>query len=137
MRYNGIIENKLRIIEEKLEAIESWRIDSLKTFSESTLLQNGAERALQVAVEVMIDVSERILALEKKSPRPTSTENLKALEDMGILQDASIYTAMIRFRNFIVHRYEKVDTEIVYDILQNKLANFRLFIDEIRRSSNP
>lgn len=41
---------------------------------------------------------------------------------------------MIRFRNFIVHRYEKIDQEIVFDILQNKLNLFEQFIDEIRAS---
>jgi len=65
MKYNGVIESKLRIIEEKLEAIYSWNITTFEQFNQSDLLQNAVERALQVAVEVMIDVSERILALEK------------------------------------------------------------------------
>jgi len=39
---------------------------------------------------------------------------------------------MIRFRNFIVHRYEKVDVEIVYSIIKNKLNLFEKFVGEIR-----
>ena len=65
MKYNGIIESKLRIIEEKLVEIESWNIVSFSQLRESSLLQNAVERVLQVCTEVMIDISERILALNQ------------------------------------------------------------------------
>lgn len=132
MKYNGVIESKLRTIEDKLAQIESWKVDSYDVFAGSSLLQNGVERALQVAVEVMIDISERILALENQPPKNSSAESLAALGSLGIIKNPDKYTAMIRFRNFIVHRYEKVDTEIVYDILSTKLVLFRDFIREIR-----
>jgi uncharacterized protein YutE (UPF0331/DUF86 family) len=41
---------------------------------------------------------------------------------------------MIRFRNFIVHRYEKIDPEIIYQIVTNKLYLFTEFVDQIRKS---
>jgi uncharacterized protein YutE (UPF0331/DUF86 family) len=44
------------------------------------------------------------------------------------------YAEMVRFRNFIVHRYEKIDLEIIYGILKNKIFLFRFFIEEIRNS---
>jgi uncharacterized protein YutE (UPF0331/DUF86 family) len=132
MKLNGIIEKKLRTIEENIDAIKNWNINSYKQFSESSLLQRGTERALQVSIEVMIDVSERILALNKITPANTSVENIKKLEELGIIESAEIYSDMIRFRNFIVHRYEKVDVEIVYSIIKNKLQLFEKFVEEIR-----
>jgi len=39
MKYNGIIEAKLRIIEQKLEEIESWNISSFQVLQESTKKQ--------------------------------------------------------------------------------------------------
>ena len=65
MKYNSIIENKLRLLESKISEISSWNIKSFNQLKESSLLQNATERALQVSVEIMIDVSERILATEK------------------------------------------------------------------------
>ena len=56
MKYNNVIENKLRLLEKKLEEIESWNIDSFEKLKESSLLQNAVERALQVAIEIMIDI---------------------------------------------------------------------------------
>ncbi|MBC8488167.1 MAG: DUF86 domain-containing protein [Bacteroidetes bacterium] len=134
MKYNGIIEDKLRIIERKLEEIRSWKIDSFEDFQQSTLLQNAAERALQVAIEVMIDISERILSLKKIPPRNTAAENITQLQKLNIIKSVPEYSDMIKFRNFIVHRYEKIDLEIVYAILKNKLFLFESFIEDIRNS---
>lgn len=132
MKYNGIIENKLRVIEDKIESIKSWSIESLDTLKNSDLLQNAVERALQVAIEVMIDVSERILALENVSPKETAAVNIKHLQDIKVIVSAAEYMDMVRFRHFIVHRYEKIDNEIVYSIIKHKLHLFEKFVSEIR-----
>lgn len=137
MKLNGIIERKLRAIEENIDAIKSWKIENFQQFSESSLLQKATERALQISIEVMIDISERILALNKLTPANTSVENIQKLEALGVIRSANNYADMIRFRNFIVHRYEKVDTEIVYSIIKSKLNLFDKFVEEIRSYKLP
>lgn len=132
MKFNGIIERKLRIIEENISDIKSWNILSLQQLKESSLLQKATERALQISIEVMIDVSERILALNEIEPANTSAENMKKLEQIGIIRSFDDYANMVRFRNFIVHRYEKIDIEIIYSIIKNNLYLFTQFVDEIR-----
>jgi uncharacterized protein YutE (UPF0331/DUF86 family) len=134
MKYNGIIEAKLRIIEQKLSDIENWKIESFSQLQQSTLHQNALERALQVCVEVMIDISERILALEGIKPKNSASENIEELITLKIISDKPEYRDMVRFRNFIVHRYERIDLEIVYSILKNKLFLFRSFVEEIRNT---
>ena len=133
MKYNGIIESKLRIIEQKLEEIESWQILSFQQLKDSSLLQNAVERALQVSTEVMIDISERILALNKERPLQSAQENILRLQELGIISPRPEYSDMVKFRNFIVHRYGKIDLEIIYGILKNKLFLFREFITDIRK----
>ena len=118
MKFNGIIERKLRVIEENISDIKSWNINSLQQLKESSLLQKATERALQISIEVMIDVSERILALNEIEPSNTSAENMKKLEQLGIIRSFDDYANMVRFRNFIVHRYEKIDIEIIYSIIK-------------------
>jgi uncharacterized protein YutE (UPF0331/DUF86 family) len=132
MKFNGIIERKLRVIEENISDIKSWNIISLQQLKESSLLQKGTERALQISIEVMIDVSERILALNEIEPANTSAENMKKLEQIGIIKSFEDYANMVRFRNFIVHRYEKIDMEIIYSIIKNNLHLFNQFVKEIR-----
>ncbi len=134
MKYNGVIEKKLRTIEEKIQNIEDWNITSFNKLSNSSLFQNATERALQVAIEVMIDVSERILSLENIAPQRTAAANMQKIQELGILSPDPEYLDMVRFRNFIVHRYEKIDIEIVYAILKNKLHLFAKFVADIRNS---
>ncbi len=38
---------------------------------------------------------------------------------------------MARFRNFIVHRYERVDVEILADMVNRRLVDFEHFRSEI------
>lgn len=82
----------------------------------------------------MIDISERILALNEIEPANTSAENMKKLEQIGVIRSFDDYANMVRFRNFIVHRYEKIDIEIIYAILKNNLHLFTQFVNEIRSS---
>lgn len=134
MKYNGILENKLRTIEEKLAEIESWKIESVSQLLENSMLRNATERALQVAIEAVIDICERILALESVPAPATSAEAIRQVISRGILSDNPDYLEMIRFRNFIVHRYEKIDPEIIYLIVSKKLQVFKTFIHEIRKT---
>jgi uncharacterized protein YutE (UPF0331/DUF86 family) len=134
MKFNGPIEAKLRIIEEKLMEVESWQITSFQQLQQNSMLRNATERALQVAIESMIDICERILALENIPAAETSADVVKKVIELGIIADNIEYLDMIRFRNFIVHRYEKIDLEIIYSIITKKLPLFRNFIHEIRNS---
>ena len=134
MKYNGIIENKLRIIEEKVDNIKKWETDSLQDLQENSMLQHAVERALQIAIEAMVDVAERILALKKIPPQNSSALSLKKLQELNILENEKDYTDMIRFRNFIVHRNEKIDLVIIFNIITDKLYLFTQFVDEIRKS---
>jgi uncharacterized protein YutE (UPF0331/DUF86 family) len=134
MKYNGVIEAKLRTIEEKLSEIENWQIISCQQLQLNSMLRNATERALQVAIESIIDICEHILALEGIPAPDTSANVIKRIIEMGIITNSPEYTEMIRFRNFIVHRYERIDLEIIYTIVSKKLPVFRNFIHEIRNS---
>jgi uncharacterized protein YutE (UPF0331/DUF86 family) len=134
VKYNGVIDSKLKVLEQKLQEIEEWDVTSLAQIQASSMLSNALERALQVAVETMIDISERILALEHIAPQASAAANMEALAKLGVIDSATPYMEMVRFRNFIVHRYEHIDLDIIYDIATKKLALFRQFADEIYAS---
>lgn len=134
MPINGVIEKKLRFLEETLADLESWPLGDLAAFAGNSLLRRAVERALQLAVESMIDVAERVLAVRRLSPADTAAQNLHRLQEIGVLKDAGRYAELVRFRNFIVHRYEQIEPQIVYRLAKSKIACFRDFVDEIRRA---
>jgi len=42
------------------------------------------------AIEIMIDVSERILAIEKLQPCDKASDNMKKLEELGVLKNSGL-----------------------------------------------
>lgn len=132
MKYNGIVENKLLFIEEQIKRIEGWNISSFVVFREDIMLQSAVERSLQLAIEALIDTCKRILALEKQTPANTAAESIEKMQQLGIISKNPAYLEMVKFRNFLVHLYEKVDAENIYNIVKKHLHDFRTFIDEIR-----
>lgn len=134
MPINGVVETKLRFLEQTLADLESWPLGDLSEFAGNSMLRRAVERALQLAVESMIDVAERILAARRLPPADTAALSFKRLQEIGVLKDAGRYAEMVRFRNFIVHRYEQIEPQIVYGLAKGKLGCFRDFVDEIRRA---
>lgn len=134
MPINGVVESKLRFLEQTLADVESWALGDLAEFSRNSMLRRAVERALQLAVESMIDVAERMLAARRLSPTDTAAQNLQRLQEIEILRDADRYAEMVRFRNFIVHRYEQIEPQIVYGLAKSKLGHFRDFVDEVRKA---
>lgn len=132
MRYNGVIQRKLALLNTQvLKLEESLKEVSFDEFKESWILRSMAERALQVAAEIIIDVAERILALEKSGPAATAAEAIESLVSLGVLESSQPYVDITRFRNLIVHQYEEIDPVILFDISKKRLDDFRKFRDEI------
>lgn len=134
MKYNGIIQRKLTLLDEQVGRIKkSLEGVEYGTFKDDWVLRSMAERALQVAVEIMIDIAERIIALEGAGPAAGASEAMKKLVSLGVLAGEKPYADMVRFRNLIVHEYEKIDPEILFNLATERLDDFRKFRDELDR----
>ncbi len=132
MKYNGVVQRKFALLDNQVSQLEeSLRNVSFGEFEESWVLRSAAERALQVSAEIMIDVAERIIALEKSGPAATASEAMESLVRLSVLESAQPYVDIVRFRNLIVHQYEEIDPAILFDLAKNRLGDFRRFRDEI------
>ena len=58
------------------------------------------------------------------SPAATGVEAVERCVKLGALASVEPYRKMIQFRNFVVHRYERVDVAILVDIVNNRLGDF-------------
>ena len=132
MGHNGIIQRKLAVLDKYLAQLqhELENVD-IKSFKNNWSQQRMAERALQVMVEIVVDIAERIIALKNAGPTATAAEAMEKLAELKVIKSVQPYINMVKFRNIIVHQYEEIDPEIVFNIAKNKLENFRQFRDEI------
>ena len=128
---NGVLQQKLFLLEKYYSRIKKYIPETRDALKNNWERQKALERMLQVMIEIMIDISDRIISIKGLPAPPTSSESLSQLEDMGIIKSAADYASMVRFRNFIVHRYEDIDIDILFDILTKNLSDFKKFINEI------
>lgn len=135
MEYNAVVHRKLALLDKYLIQLQSQLENvTIEAFKNDWALQRMTERVLQVMVEVVVDIAERIIALKNTGPAATATEAIEKLVRLGVIKSAKPYANMVKFRNLIVHQYEEIDPELVFDIAKNKLESFRQFRDEIDRA---
>lgn len=128
---NGVILKKLESLEKILRELESLgqvRVDTLKN---DWLTRRAVERDLQVLVEIVLDICQRLLSLADEAPATTGTDAVKRCVELGVLSGVDPFRKMIQFRNFIVRRYEQVDVEILAEMVNNYLKDFRQFKGEV------
>jgi len=97
-------------------------------------LIKGLKYSLQTAIEAMIDLAYHISA-KKYGHAPTDARDaMRVLLEQGIISRSNwrTYSSMIGFRNRIVHGYQEVSPERVYEIAKNELSDFDKFIQEIK-----
>ena len=132
MKYNGVIQKKLAVISEYRMKLEQ-ALDGMDwlAFEADWTAQKMTERVLQVMIEAMIDIAERIVALNNAGPATSATDAIGRLEQLGGIQAGAEYSAMARFRNLIVHQYAEVDVELLFGLAKKKLGSFERFKSEI------
>lgn len=132
MKYNGIIQRKLSLLDDQIQKLKQHTSGlSLDSFKDDWVIRSMSERAIQVCVEIIIDIAERIIALEHAGPVATAGEAIEKLHVLGIISSAEPYRAMIGLRNIIVHQYEAVDPGILFSVITTKLDNLSQFRDEL------
>jgi len=131
MKHNGVIQRKLELIAENTIRLRTLLPVSSERLRADFFLKSGIERTLQVSIEAMIDIANRLASLANQPAAADSYQALVRLSELGVIAQAERYRNMIRFRNFIVHRYESIDPENIAAILTQHLSEFDDFIQEI------
>lgn len=134
MKYNGVVQRKLSLLDDQIQKLRQHTegIDWGR-FQNDWVIRSMCERSLQVATEIMIDIAERIVALENAGPVSGAAQAIEKIHLLGVISSVEPYRSMVRFRNLIVHEYDGVKPELLYDIVHNRLDDFLRFRDEIDR----
>lgn len=97
MLTNGVVTSKLRHLEEVLAELRSLGTLTLERLQAEWVIRRAVERDLQLAIEVLIDVYHRVLALKGATPPATSRAALLACEHLGMLASAEKYRPLVGF----------------------------------------
>lgn len=133
------ILGKIQIIEGNLKKLYELQNYSHEEFSSDFRNIESAKHLLQTAIEAMIDIATHVVARYRLSTPSTSVETIKLLVENKIIsaENEERYSEMIRFRNRLVHFYQRIDYEELYEIVQKDLPDFETFIKDIHTIINP
>jgi uncharacterized protein YutE (UPF0331/DUF86 family) len=128
---NGVIAQKLQTLDQILTELRSLGKVDTAGLQADWRTRRAVERDLQVLVEVVIDICQRLISVAGQSPAATSADAIERCIQLGVLSENVEYRQMVRFRNLVVHRYEQVDVNILVEIVNYRLSGFEQFRDEI------
>ncbi len=130
-----IIRTKIKEIEESIRSVEENLPDTLEEFTELGLVKDGIYKRVEFAIENVFDIC-TIINTDLELGIPYDTEDIiENLVKNNILNNEmkEKLKRMRGFRNIIVHRYGRIDDEIGFEILKNKLEDFYSFIQSIEK----
>ena len=116
-----------------LRRLERIRDHGRLAFLEDEVAQAAATRWLQTAVEAMIDIANHVIAREGLGLPKAYSDSMEILVRDGVLpaEHRDTLVAMVRFRNRVVHLYDEVRAEDLWDIIDRDLGDFETFMAAI------
>ncbi len=88
-----------------------------------------------VAIESCIDMSNHLIARNGYRVPEDYGDTFKVMSEAGAIEQefAQELRNMAKFRNRLVHLYWEVDDKQVHEILQNRLDDFKTFLDNLSK----
>jgi uncharacterized protein YutE (UPF0331/DUF86 family) len=131
----ALILRKLSELDEYYRQIKEYEIITVDQYSDDWKIQRIIERTLQMMIETCVDIAGHIIA-DKEFRIPKSyADTFKVFSEEEILDSklSASLEKMAKFRNVVVHHYDKVDAEIVVGIMKNNLTDFINYKDAVIR----
>lgn len=128
-----LILRKLSELEEYFGQIREFSSVSVEEYSADWKVQRIVERTLQIMIELCIDIAGHIISDRKLRVPVSYADTFTSLAEAGLLspQLTELMEKMAKFRNIVVHQYERVDSEIGITILHRHLDDFLAFKDAV------
>ncbi len=125
----SLVLRKLSALDGYLKQIGEYANISSNEYANDWKVQRIVERTLQMMIETCLDVSGHIISDERFRIPETYADVFRVLVENDILEEGQFegLEKMAKFRNIIVHDYEKIDPEIMVGVLQKNLSDFESF----------
>lgn len=123
------VESKLFRLKEIIKVLEELSTSSREEFVADYKLNNVGMFNLMIGVTIILDIGQYLLTRYSQRTAKEYKEVVQFLGEENIIPPkfASENTEMAKFRNLLVHDYDKIDEALVYDYLQKAPDIFRSF----------
>lgn len=131
---SDVVRNKIEIIERCLARVKEVYASTPSNLNDFTK-QDSIVLNLQRAVEATIDIAMFVVSAEKLGLPQSSRDSFEMLYGGKFITESLLtkMSAMVGFRNIVVHNYQKISLPILQTIIEGDLGDFYEFIQAIKR----
>ena len=124
-----LILSKIESLSRSIKRIEAKTPNSPELLKNDYDLQDIISVNLERAVQQCVDISAHLIADSNEKAPSSMADSFDILHRLGIIPEtlSERLRKAVGFRNVAVHEYEKIDWEIVYKIITERLDDFRQF----------
>jgi uncharacterized protein YutE (UPF0331/DUF86 family) len=121
-----LILRKLTELSEYMDQIKEYRSLTVDAYASDWKTQRIVERTLQVMIEVCVDIAGHIISDSGYRVPKTYADTFRVLCENNVIDEdlCQRMERMAKFRNVVVHQYDKVDAQIVVGVLKSHLSDF-------------
>lgn len=128
---NGVIAQKWQSLDSVLAELRSLGRITASHLDQDWRTQKAVERNLQILVEIVMDVCQRLLSISGQAPATTGRDAVERAIGSGFISRRDAYYNMVQFRDCVVHRYERVDNAILAGMVNERLIDFEQFRNDV------
>ena len=128
-----LVLRKFAELERHLAQIQEITPITAEVYSKDWKVQRVAERTLQIMIELCVDIANHVIS-DKGYRVPVSyADTFKVLKEEGLLHGElqEALEKMAKFRNILVHHYDRIEPSIIVDILNHRLKDFLRYREAI------
>jgi uncharacterized protein YutE (UPF0331/DUF86 family) len=125
-----VLSRKLSQLRQYLTALQEAKDITWEKYQEDLRARAFVERYLQLSIEKVIDIGNHFVSFHHWREPEGYRDLFLVLHENRIIPQEHLTTFqnMASFRKMLVHRYEKIDNEIIFGIFRKRLGDFDLFI---------
>lgn len=127
---NQVVLNKKVSIERCIaQARKYYAMKGEIPFQEDYLRQDAVALNVQRACEICIDIANHLIKTRKLGLPQDSKDSFSLLQRAGLIDEAmtAALRAMVGFRNILVHQYQRLDLDIMAEVVEHRLDDLLAF----------
>lgn len=126
----SVILRKVSLIRHNLSRLKDKENVSLESLKNDLDIQDIVLHNLQLAIQGCIDIGSHVISDEGWGVAGSLNEIFYILQNKGVIkaETAEKMISMVGFRNILVHEYENINFDIVYNILHHHLKDINEYL---------
>lgn len=134
MVYKNVIRRKLISIAEYIQELEPFLDYSYEQYVANYFIKRTGERLLQLIVENMVDINSIIIAEMNHVPPKDYYSSFEIVGELGIIppEFAKELAPCTGMRNRLVHEYDKIQDEIVFQSIKPVIKMVNPYMEFIK-----